>query len=295
MNRKALLIINPCSGRRQGVKYLVDILNMFDRAGYSISLHLTAKRLDATRLAEEFGPASDLIVCIGGDGTFNEVIVGMMRGKVRAPIGYIPLGSTNDFASSLNIPKHWRDAVFAILNGAPKAIDICRFNERYFSYVASCGAFAKTSYSTPQNLKNALGHLAYILEGAKDISAIRPLGLKIELPDETIEGEFIFAACSNATTVGGVLRLDPKLVDMNDGKMELMLIPSPNNALHFGKVLQCLQTKKYEAPYVIFKSSPTAEIYTDGTFDWSLDGEKYTGSKKISAAVEHSAISIILA
>ncbi|MDO4543687.1 MAG: YegS/Rv2252/BmrU family lipid kinase [Clostridia bacterium] len=294
MKAKALIILNPCSGKKLGLKYIVSICEMFEDAGYQLSLHLTEKSHDATQFVLDYGKGAELIVCIGGDGTLNEVIYGIMLLGVSCPIGYIPLGSTNDFASGLNIPKKWKAAVNAVIQGTPHKLDICKFNERYFSYIASCGAFAKTSYSTPQNLKNSLGHLAYLLEGVKDISTIKPLHLSLLADGEKLDGDYILAACSNAKSVGGVLKLDPSRVDLNDGKMELMLIPTPKNAVHFAKILQCLQSKQYIAPYVIFKSCSEVEIQTDASFDWSLDGEHCPACKEISVSVIPSAISLML-
>lgn len=294
MKKRLLLILNPCSGKKKGLQKLADILSMFYEADYQIQLHLTEKRLDATEFVKIYGPNCDLLVCIGGDGTFNEVVEGMMEAGLSVPIGYIPMGSTNDFASSLKLPKFWKKAVKTILQGEPHCLDLCKFNERYFSYVASCGAFAKTSYSTPQQMKNALGHLAYLMEGIKDIPSIRPLHLRIRVNEQQIEGDYIFAACSNSTSVGGILKLDPHIVDMNDGKMELMLIPAPQNAVQFGKMLNCLQSKKYVSPYVTFLSASQVHIETDASFDWSLDGEQYIGVTDINIQTIPSAISILM-
>lgn len=294
MKKKLLLIVNPCSGQKKGIKLLTDILELFYERDYSIQLHTTEKRHDATDFAHRFGGDADLIVCVGGDGTFNEVVGGMMEGKISTPIGYIPLGSTNDFASSLHIPKNWKKAALATIDGVPHSIDLGKFNERYFSYVASCGAFAKTSYSTPQKAKNVLGHLAYILEGMKDLSTLRPIWLRVRANGMTYEGQYIFVAFSNSTSLGGVLKLDPKLVDVNDGMMEILLIPYPSNAAQWTNVLNCLQKKKYDSPYINFLSTNHAEVETDGSFDWSLDGEQYLGCKGIDIEIQHNAITLIM-
>ncbi|MDD3400705.1 MAG: YegS/Rv2252/BmrU family lipid kinase [Eubacteriales bacterium] len=294
MSKNLLLILNPCSGKMKGLKHLTDICEIFYEADYTISLHTTTKSGDATEFVRLWGQQADLIVCVGGDGTFNEVVDGIMLGAVTTPIGYIPMGSTNDFASSLKIPKSWKKAAKAIVMGTPRRLDVCKFNERYFSYVASCGAFTKTSYSTPQKLKNALGHLAYLLEGIKDIPSIKPIHMCVSVGDKVFEGDYIFAAFSNSTSMGGILKLDPKLVDMNDGLMEIMLVPSPKNAGQLAKVLSCLQKKKYISPYLEFMSASNVSVVTNGDFDWSLDGEKYEGCQNISIDMQSDAITLIL-
>ena len=163
MSKKALIIINPCSGTKRANKYLTDIVDIFTTADYVCTVLTTTKRGDGTLYAKKYASKMDLITAIGGDGTFNEVVSGVIQSGHRVPIGYIPAGSTNDFASSLEIPKNILAAARDVVNGEPVSFDVGSFNGRNFSYVASFGAFTKASYATPQNVKNALGHLAYIM------------------------------------------------------------------------------------------------------------------------------------
>ena len=158
--KKLFLVMNPCSGKKRANKVLAEIIDVFNRADYEVTAYMTAARGDATRAAAERAADFDRIVCIGGDGTLNEVIAGLHEVGQQTPIGYIPAGSTNDFANSLGLPKDLLDAARLAATGEPRKLDIGSFNGRCFSYVASFGAFTRTSYATPQGMKNALGHVA---------------------------------------------------------------------------------------------------------------------------------------
>ena len=240
--KKALIIINPAAGTRQANAVFVEILSVFRRHGYLPSVITTEKRGDATELAEQYASDYDMIVAIGGDGTFNEVVDGLLHIGSDLPVGYIPAGSTNDFGSSLGIPKNLLMAARDIVTGVPANLDIGRFNDRYFSYVASFGAFTQTSYSAPQDLKNLLGHTAYILEGIQDIPSIRPYSLRLKNEVGIYGNEYIFGAICNSTSMGGIITLDPKLVDMNDGKLEVLLIRSPKNVLELMTIVSASDT-----------------------------------------------------
>ena len=219
--KKMLFIMNPYSGKRRANKYLVEILEMFNRAGYRVTVHMTAGQGDATEVARSMGAEMDIVVCCGGDGTFNETVAGVMQCGREVPVGYIPAGSTNDFAASLKLPTEPLEAAQEIVEGEPVAYDAGSFCGRFFSYVASFGAFTRTSYTTPQSIKNALGHTAYVLSGISELSQIRPEHIRMEINGETVEDDFLFGAICNSTSVGGILTLDPKQVDMADGKLEV--------------------------------------------------------------------------
>ena len=207
--KKMLFILNPCAGTKKANRFLADILDAFNRAGYQTQVYVTAGNKDATHAVKQFAPGMDLVVCCGGDGTFNETVAGLLETGLSIPVGYIPAGSTNDFASSLKLPLHPLDAARVIIEGTPQPLDIGSFNGRYFSYVASFGAFTKASYTTPQSVKNALGHTAYVLEGIKEIASIRKMPVRLELDGEVVEDDYIFGAICNSTSVGGILTLDP--------------------------------------------------------------------------------------
>ena len=181
--KKLLLILNPCSGKKKASHALADVVNVFNRGGYDVPVYIAAARGDATKVVAQRAPEFDLVVCAGGDGTFNETISGLLAGGHDTPIGYLPAGSTNDFASSLHLSKNLVEAARDIVEGTPRRLDVGRFNDRYFSYVASFGAFTRASYATSQNVKNALGHLAYILSGIKELAYIRSRRLRFTLDD----------------------------------------------------------------------------------------------------------------
>ncbi len=281
MKRKALIVLNPNSGQKLGKKNLSDILQIFCEASWECEVFITSKCGDAKMAVEDRGNRFDTIVCIGGDGTFNEIVSAVVSLRLQISVGYIPSGSTNDFANSLKLPKNMLKAAKNIVNGKVKTFDACEFNGRVFTYVASFGAFTKTSYSTPQNIKNALGHLAYILGGIIEIGKIKPISLKLISDGEEIEGDFIFGAVCNSTSLGGVLNLDKNVVDMNDGMFEVLLIKSPKNIAELNECIVALTTQNYDNKMLFFKSSSSVEIELPKRVEWSLDGEYEKGSKHI--------------
>ena len=295
MERKLLIILNPRAGLRHAPRALCDILAIFQNAGYVCTVCLTNKSGDGIELAQQYGGGVDRIVAIGGDGTLNEVVSGMRLGGHHIPVGYIPAGSTNDFAAGLGLSNNLLTAAKDAANGHPQNIDIGQFNQRIFTYVASFGAFTRASYATPQNVKNTLGHLAYILEGIKDIPNIRSTHMCFEIDDQTLEGDYIFGAISNSTSLGGLLKLDPNRVDMNDGLLELLLIRLPNNAAEFTQILSALNSRQYESSNCIFFcSAHRILVRPDPSIDWTLDGERAEGCEKIEILNIPSAVQIIL-
>lgn len=294
MVKRVLMIMNPNAGQKRGKRFLADILELFRENEYVTTVMLTTCQGDAISLVKKHAAGMDLIVCVGGDGTFNEVVSGVLQAKLSIPIGYIPAGSTNDFANSLKLPKNMLKAAQKIVDGTPHTFDVGRFDDRYFSYVASFGAFTKASYSTPQNVKNALGHLAYILEGVKDIPSIRPLHLRFEMPTEVIEGDYLFGAISNSTSVGGILTLNPEIVDMNDGKFELLLIKAPTTIVELNEIIVALTTQNYGYSSITFATASEMTVYASPEMDWTLDGEREEGKEKRCVKNLHSAIQLII-
>ena len=292
--KKLLLILNPCSGKKKASHALADVVNVFNRGGYDVTVYITAARGDATKVVEQRAPEFDLVVCAGGDGTFNETISGLLAGGHDTPIGYLPAGSTNDFASSLHLSKNLVEAARDIVEGTPRRLDVGRFNDRYFSYVASFGAFTRASYATSQNVKNALGHLAYILSGIKELAYIRSRRLRFTLDDgRVLEDEYIFGAISNSTSVAGILTLSEDLVDMNDGVFELLLVRKPENLLELNDCVLALTTQDYHTPMLTFTSARSVEIEAPEDMDWTLDGEREPGSAHCRAENLHDAIRIV--
>ncbi len=293
MQTKALIILNPNSGLKAGKKHLSDILQIFCEADWICDVFITSKSGDAKTVVEERGNSFDTVVCIGGDGTFNEVVSGVVSAQHNVSIGYIPSGSTNDFANSLKLSKNMLTAAKNIVKGSAKTYDACDFNGRTFTYVASFGAFTKASYATPQNVKNALGHLAYILSGIIEIGKIKPITLKLIADEEEIEGDFIFGAVCNSTSLGGVLTLDEKVVDMNDGMFEVLLIKSPKNIAELNDCIVALTTQDYNSKMLYFKSCDSVEFLLPKKVEWSLDGEYEKGSKNVKIKNLHNAIKLI--
>lgn len=292
--KKLLLILNPCSGKKKASHALADVVNVFNRGGYDVTVYITAARGDATTVVAQRAPEFDLVVCAGGDGTFNETISGLLAGGHDTPIGYLPAGSTNDFASSLHLSKNLVEAARDIVEGTPRRLDVGRFNDRYFSYVASFGAFTRASYATSQNVKNALGHLAYILSGIKELAYIRSRRLRFTLDDgRVLEDEYIFGAISNSTSVAGILTLSEDLVDMNDGVFELLLVRKPENLLELNDCVLALTTQDYHTPMLTFTSARSVEIEAPEDMDWTLDGEREPGRAHCRAENLHDAIRIV--
>lgn len=288
--KKMLFVMNPCAGMRKANRLVPEILSVFNRADYQVQAYMTACTGDAAVQVEKLAGQVDLVVCAGGDGTFNETVTGLMRNGCPTPVGYIPCGSTNDFAASLHLPTDPVEAARQIVAGQPRPYDVGKFGDRYFSYVASFGAFTRTSYATPQNVKNALGHMAYILGGISELSQIRKEHISIDLGDRQIEDDFIFGAISNSTSVGGVLSLDPKQVDMQDGLFELLLVRAPKNLMEIHECIQALQKQSYNCAMMIFSSASQAVITADPGMAWTLDGERAEGSSEIRVNNLHHAL-----
>lgn len=293
MSRALLLIMNPYSGMKVGKRYLADILERFCQKDYVPTVFMTTGPGNGRELARLHAPSHDLCVVCGGDGTFNEVVSGVVESGCDIPIGYIPCGSTNDFANSIGLNKNLVKAAEDILTGTPRTYDVGRFGGRYFTYVASFGAFTRVSYSTPQNVKNALGHLAYILEGIKDLPSIRPRHVRFECDNEAFEGDYIFGAISNSTSVGGILTLDPDAVDMNDGLFELLLIRNPKNAIELSDCIRALRDQTYDSPLLTFHSAARLTVTADPDMDWTLNGEKEEGHAQVEVQNLHNAIRLI--
>ncbi len=292
--KKMLFIMNPYSGKRRANRYLVEILEMFNRAEYLVTVHMTAGPGDATQVVKQLAPGMDIVVCCGGDGTFNETVAGLQMAGVDVPVGYIPAGSTNDFAASLKIPTEPLEAAQEIVEGKPVYYDAGSFNGRFFSYVASFGAFTRTSYTTPQSIKNALGHTAYVLSGISELSQIRTEHVKLEIGDEIVEDDFLFGAICNSTSVGGILTLDPKQVDMADGKLEVLLVRSPKSLLELADCIAAVQSQQYNnCEMITFRSGSQIKITADPEMPWTLDGEREDGHREITINNTHLAYRLV--
>ncbi len=291
--KKMLLILNPCSGTRRANRYLADIIGLYNRAGFQVTTYVTAAAAEATQVTAALAPEMDIVVCCGGDGTFNEVMSGLQRIGSTVPMGYIPAGSTNDFAASLHLPTRIMAAAETVLKGSPWRYDVGRFGDRYFSYVASFGAFTRASYATAQSVKNALGHTAYILEGIQELSQIRNIHVRLELDGIPYEDDYLFGAVSNSTSVGGVLTLDPKQVDMCDGKFEVLLVRSPRDVQEVSECIRALQTQQYNCGMITFQTASRIRVTAREELIWTLDGERADVSGPVEIENLHNAITLI--
>ena len=288
------LIINPNAGTRQGRRFLPEIISVFNRAGYLCSVCVTDQRGDAVDFARDHGGEADVVVACGGDGTLNEVITGLQQGGHNPLLGYIPCGSTNDFANGLDLPTAPLIAAGTITSGSPRTLDVGLFvPDRYFSYTASFGAFTSVSWSTPQNVKNVLGHVAYILEGIRSLADIRPIHMKITADDQVYEEDFIFGAVCNSTSLGGVLKLEGSAVHVNDGRFEALLIPFPPDLIALNRILTALRMHHYEDDSLHFLRASTFVFEGAPDVMWTLDGEAAEGSSRVEIRNIHDAIRLI--
>lgn len=291
--KKMLFILNPNAGQRKANKYLTEILSVFNRADYDVNVYVTGGIGDAKEIARKRAGEVDVVVCCGGDGTYNEVMSGILQSGARTPLGYIPAGSTNDFASSLGLPGNLVEAAKVIGEGKCRSYDVGCFGGRHFAYVASFGAFTKTSYATPQSIKNALGHTAYLLEGIQEFSQIKKYRLRFETENEVIEDDFIFGAICNSTSLGGILKLDANQVDMRDGMLELFLVRAPKDLGEVAAFLQALQNKTYNCAMMRFCHTAKIRVTAPEGMSWTIDGEKEEGRKKIQVCNLHRAIRVM--
>ena len=291
--KKLLFIMNPFAGQKKANKALSDILLIFSQAGYEVITHMTTGQGDAVTAAQNWGKDVDLVVCCGGDGTLNETVTGLLRAGAKTPIGYIPAGTTNDFASSLNLSGNMLQAARDIVEGEPIPYDVGKFGDRYFSYVASFGAFTRSSYVVPQNIKNALGHTAYVLGGISEISQIRKEHIRMEIDGQVVEDDFLFGAICNSTSIGGILTLDPKQVDMGDGLFEILLVRAARNLEEIGECIRAVQSQKYNCEMITFRSARSVRIFADPEMPWTLDGEREDGHEEVMAENLHHAIRLI--
>ncbi len=289
-----LFIVNPRAGRTRSTAPLFDAVAHFCASGYLVDLRLTQAREDATRLARELGGKFDAVVCCGGDGTLNETVTGLMDLPSPPPLGYIPAGSTNDFAASLHLPDQPLEAARVITASGGRPLDVGSFNGRPFIYVASFGAFTRASYSAPQNVKNDLGHLAYILEGVKDLSTLRPYRASVATEEECFDGEFLFGAVTNATSVGGLVKLKEDQVCLDDGLFELLLIPNPKSIADLQGLARSLLLQDFTGGGVIFRHVHTLTVQTPEDLPWALDGEFDPGGAQVEIHNLHRRLTFLI-
>lgn len=271
--KKMLFVYNPRSGKGLIRNHLSTIIEIFSNGGYDVTVYPTKKEKDARDTVRERAEEFDIIVCSGGDGTLDEVVTGVLNSGTRHTVGYIPAGSTNDFGNSLGIPKQMDQAAELIVSGEPFACDIGRFNDDYFVYVAAFGVFTDVSYQTNQDLKNVLGHAAYLLEGMKRMGTWKSVFLRIESEAFTGEGDFVFGMITNSNSVGGFKGLPGKNIELNDGLFEVMLVRTPQNLIDWQEVITAVLTKDETSKNVVRFKAQRLTISSDEPVAWTRDGE----------------------
>ncbi len=275
MKKRLLFIINPNAGKG-GIKGdLFDIILTFSKAGYEIITYMTTGPEDAERKVIDDGADYDLIVCAGGDGTLDNTVCGYMKmGDKKTPIGYIPVGTTNDFARSLKISRKPCEAATQIVNGELSKIDVGCMDGKYFIYIAAFGVFTGVSYSTKQSLKKVMGHSAYVVEAIKNIANIKSYAIEADFDGKTVTGEYIFGMFSNTFSVGGFKVRGTKYVVLDDGKFDCLLIKKPQNPAELQQIISAALLNDFSDDNLFFKHTASiAKIKCSKPIPWTLDGE----------------------
>lgn len=289
-----LFVFNPKAGKGKIKAHLLDIVDLFNRNDYEVLIHATQRPKDAYDKVCQYAETVDLIVCSGGDGTLDEVVTGITEKGIHVPIGYIPAGSTNDFANSLFIPKDMLEAASMITEEEIYACDIGRFNNQTFAYVAAFGLFTDVAYATDQDLKNILGHTAYLLEGVKRLFDIKYYHMKITCDEIEVEDDFILGMITNSRSVGGFKNLTGKNVDMDDGYFEVTLIARPKNPLELQEIVTALVMAEDNTNMVHSFKTKKITIEAEDEVPWTLDGEYGGNPSVVEIENRHKALNLYL-
>ena len=273
--KSLMLIVNPMAGRGAYKTNCAEALALLAKGGYRTTLFFTAARGDSTRFAAENAGNYDVVACIGGDGTLSEVLAGLMQLDSPPPIGYFPMGTANDVATTLGLPKN--DALAAarrLLVGTPHPFDVGGFGDKdYFAYIAAFGAFTEVSYATPQDQKKMLGHLAYVLQGMQQLPYISPIPVRVEYDGGVFEGKVLYGSVSNSTSVAGIVRLPDTMVSLGDGENELVLVRDPGNIASFAEVVNSVLTERFDSSNLLILHTKKARFCFDRPVSWTRDGE----------------------
>ena len=303
MSKKALFIFNPHSGKGLIKNHLLEITDILVKADYEVTVYPTQSRGDAERKMREREKDYVLVVCSGGDGTLDEIVTGMIQSGFKTPIGYIPSGSTNDFAKTLKIPSTMRKAAELIARGKVFSCDVGRFNRDVFVYVAAFGLFTEVSYETPQEMKNMLGHVAYFLEGVRQLTNIKSYLIKVTYVSENgeevvIEDDFIFGMVTNSHSVGGFKSIAGNVfkgkVDLNDGLFEVTLIKVPRNPVELNSILAALAIADIDTQYMYNFKSGKLTFESEDEVAWTLDGEYGGKHTKVELLNDKGAMDILV-
>lgn len=292
--KSLLFIYNPNSGKGILQPKISEIVDIFVKAGYEVTIYPTQCYQDAYRKVTGLEKLYDLVVCSGGDGTLDEVMTGMMHREVKMPVGYIPAGTTNDFANSLQIPRDVLKAAYTSVNGAIFPCDIGWFNDDNFVYIAAFGLFTDVSYQTRQEMKNVLGHLAYLLEGVKRLYDVPSYHVKVTHDGETIEDDFIYGMVTNSRSVGGFRNMIGKNVVFDDGEFEVTLIPTPKTLIELHEIVSELLKNPEKAKHMYAFKAKEVTFETLREIPWTLDGEFGGNHDMVTIRNEQKALDIMV-
>ena len=294
--RKIYFIYNPHSGKEQIGSKLNEIIRTLAEKDNELTVVPTIGYLDAMERITNLPDDYDLVVCSGGDGTLDEVVTGMMKRpkERRVPIGYIPAGTTNDFARSLEIPRNMPEAARNAMLGKPFECDIGSFNEDSFVYIASFGIFTEVSYSTKQEVKNVLGHMAYVLEGMKSLYNIKSYKMRVSSDEMEFEGDFLFGMITNSKSVAGFKGLVKGDVQFDDGVYEVTFIKRPKNPLEIQEILGALLLEEINSNYMYSFRTRKLTIESEEMVPWTLDGEFGGEHDHVVIENNHKAVEIIV-
>ena len=276
MDKKLMLIVNPMAGRGAYKNGFAEAMQVLANGGYNTTLFFTRGRGDSTRYAAEYAKNFDAVACIGGDGTLSEVLAGLMQVDNPPPVGYFPMGTANDVATTLGLPKNdVLSAAYRLLRGTPHPFDVGGFGDReYFSYVAAFGAFTEVSYATPQDQKKVLGHLAYVLQGMQQLPKIEPIHTRVEYDGGVFDGMLLYGSVTNSTSVAGIVRLPEEMVSLGDGVSELVLVRDPGNVAAFAEIVSSVLSERFDSEYLLILQTKRAAFHFDKPVAWTRDGEE---------------------
>ena len=293
--KKCMLIINPVAGFGGYKLNFGEAMRVLSDNDFATALFFTRGRGDATRYAADYGMKFDLVACIGGDGTLSEVLAGLMQLKAPPPVGYIPMGTANDVATTLHLPKNdIVGAVNVIIGGEEHPFDVGGFGENeYFAYVAAFGAFTNVSYTTPQDQKKTLGHLAYVLQGMAELPNIEPVHARVEFDDGVIETELIYGSMTNSTSIAGIIKLREEMVVLGDGISELVLVKDPGDVEGFGEIISSVLSRRFDGDKLIILHTKKARFLFDKPVAWTRDGEDGGEHTDITLVNYHCPVQLI--
>ena len=291
--KKLLFVFNPKSGMGLIKNHLLDIVDIMVKAGYEPTVYPTQARGDAIRKIKEAGANYDRIVCSGGDGTLDEVVTGMREADLQIPLGYIPAGSTNDFARTLGIPNDMVKAAEIAVGEHVFPCDVGQFNDDTFIYIAGFGLFTEISYDTPQELKNVLGHAAYILSAAKSLTSIPSYLMQVEANGEVIQDRFIYGMVTNSVSVGGFKGITGKDIHLDDGEFEVTLIKSPTNPIELNEIVGYLTGILTETKMVYAFKASHVQVRSRSSVTWTMDGENGGEHWSVDIRNHHQVLNIL--